>query len=347
VTTTGLSSIVLWPFIALARPLFAEWAAPYLIALGFSSLVTLATVAWVLQSDAAFEDAAATIAQRKAQQPKTDAIRYRVRSSALPLAARGRPELAFAWKAATQTLRVFGKQAVVRIVAIVSALTMMGVLMGRGGGLAAVIGSLALATCMFTVVLAPQALRVDMREDLRHLEALKTWPVRAAAVVRGELVWPGVLLTAIAWAAAAIAEVLTTGPPFGRASLTWRLSAGAAFAIVAPALVFAQLTIHNAAALLFPAWVPLGYQRPRGLDALGQRLIMLFGVWLALMVSAVPGAIAGGIISFAFWRVVGPAAVVPGALVFTAVMAVEVLLATEALGPAYERIDLTAVERAE
>jgi hypothetical protein len=29
------------------------------------------------------------------------------------------------------------------------------------------------------------------------------------------------------------------------------------------------------------------------------------------------------------------------------VVAIEVLLATEALGPAYERLDLTAVERAE
>ena len=346
VTTTGLSSIVLWPFIALARPLFAEWPAPYLTALGLSALVTLAVVAWVLQSDAAFEDAAATIAQRKAQQPKADAVRYRVRASALPLAARGRPELAFAWKAATQTFRIFGKQAFARIVAIVSAIT-MGVLMGQGRGLAAVAGSLALATCMFTVVLAPQVLRVDMREDLRHLEALKTWPVRAAAVVRGELLWPGILLTAIAWAAAAITEMLTAGNPLGRMSLSWRLSAGAAFAVLAPALVFARLTIHNAAALLFPAWVPLGYQRPRGLDALGQRLIMLFGVWLILIVSAIPGAVVGAIVSFAFWRPLGPAAVVPGALVFTAVMAVEVLLATEALGPAYEQIDLTAVERAE
>jgi len=346
VTTSGLSSIVLWPFIALARPLFAEWAAPYLMAVGLSALVTLATVAWVLQSDAAFEDAAATIAQR-AQQRKHDTVRYRVRASALPLAAHGRPEFAFAWKAATETLRIFGRQAIIRLAAIVFALTMTGVVMGQRGGLSAVVGSLALATCMFAVILAPQALRVDMREDLRHLEALKTWPVRAAAVVRGELLWPGVLLTAIAWIAAVVAELLAAGGPFGRMSLSWRVSAGAAFGILAPGLVFAQLAIHNAAALLFPAWVPLGHQRPRGLDALGQRLIMLFGVWLVLIVSAVPGAIVGAIVWFAFWRAFGPAAVIPGALVFTAVMAVEVLLATEALGPAYERIDLTGVERPE
>src|SRR5438105_3772526 len=63
VTTTGLSSIVLWPFIALARPLFAEWPAAYLISLVWSTVVLLAVVAWVLQIDAAFEDAAVAISQ--------------------------------------------------------------------------------------------------------------------------------------------------------------------------------------------------------------------------------------------------------------------------------------------
>ena len=62
---------------------------------------------------------------------------------------------------------------------------------------------------------------------------------------------------------------------------------------MAPALVFAQLTIHNGVALMFPAWVPLGNQRPRGLDAMGQRLIMLGGTWLLLVIMTLPGAIAG------------------------------------------------------
>ena len=347
VTTTGLSSIVLWPFIALARPLFAEWPAAYLISLVWSALVLLAVVVWVLQIDAAFEDAAVAISQRKAQQPKKEMVSYRVRSGGLPLATHGRPELAFAWKAATQTIRIFGKQSLVRIAAIVFALTMVGLTMGRTSGLATFLGSFALAACGFAVILAPQALRVDMREDLRHLEVLKTWPVRAAAVVRGQLLWPGVLLTGLAWGALVVSELLTGSNVFGEVGLSWRVSVGAAYAILAPAFIFAQLTIHNGVALLLPAWVPLGYQRPRGLDALGQRLIMLFGVWLLLIISALPGVLAGAIIWFAFSRFVGPAAVIPGAIACAAIMAVEVLLATEALGPAYEQIDLTAVERAE
>jgi ABC-2 type transport system permease protein len=127
-----------------------------------------------------------------------------------------------------------------------------------------------------------------------------------------------------------------------------RIGGGAALAILAPAMVFSQLTIHNAVALVFPAWVPLGNQRPRGLDAMGQRLIMLGGTWLLLTISLLPGAIAGGIVWFALRRFTGAGvALVPAALVCAVIVAMEVLLATEAIGPAYERLDAMAVERPE
>jgi hypothetical protein len=43
----------------------------------------------------------------------------------------------------------------------------------------------------------------------------------------------------------------------------------------------------------------------------------------------------------------GAAVFVPAAVLFAAVVLTEVLAATELLGPAYERMDLTSVERAE
>ena len=150
--------------------------------------------------------------------------------------------------------------------------------------------------------MAPQVVRIDIRQDLQHLELLKTWPVKASAVVRGELLWPGVLITGVAWTMIAVATTLS-GTVLPKIGVGWRLSIGMAIAIVAPALVFAQLTVHNAVALMFPAWVPLGNQRARGLDAMGQRLIMLGATWLLLMVMALPGAIAGGIVWFALGHV--------------------------------------------
>jgi hypothetical protein len=46
---------------------------------------------------------------------------------------------------------------------------------------------------------------------------------------------------------------------------------------------------------VFPAWVSQDGQRPRGLDATGQWLILLGGTWQLLLVTTLPGAIAGRI----------------------------------------------------
>ena len=43
----------------------------------------------------------------------------------------------------------------------------------------------------------------------------------------------------------------------------------------------------------FPAWVNLGGQRMRGIDAMGQRLIMLAAIVVAILLFAVPGAVSG------------------------------------------------------
>lgn len=337
---------VLWPFVAVVRPVFSEWPTPYLTSLALAFGVLAVTAVWVLQSDQAFEEAAAAAAEHRATEVKQQRASYRVRAEGWTLLPTGRPEGAFAWKAAMQTVRLVDRRAALRLVALVFSLSVISISLGRGNGFAAIMGFFATVGTAMAVLLAPQVLRIDMRQDLRHLELLKTWPVAAAAVVRGQLLWPGALITACAWVLLTIA-VAMSGVTFTRLGWPIRLSIAAGAAIIAPALVFAQLTIHNAVALMFPAWVPLGMGRPRGLDALGQRLIMLGGTWLLLAIAALPAAIAGGIVWFALRWVIGSAALVPGALVATAIVAIEVLLATEALGPAYERIDILAVERAE
>jgi ABC-2 type transport system permease protein len=162
-------------------------------------------------------------------------------------------------------------------------------------------------------------------------------------VVRGEILWPGLLITALAWTLIALATILS-GVLFTRTGTALRASVGTAAALLAPSLAYAQLAIHNGMALLFPAWVTLGTQRARGLDAMGQRIITLAGSWLALIVLALPGAIAGSIIWFAFRMFLGSAALIPAAGVASGLLLLEVLVITEMLGPAYERLDLTAIE---
>jgi hypothetical protein len=162
-------------------------------------------------------------------------------------------------------------------------------------------------------------MRSDLRGDLRHLDVLKTWPVKPSAVIRGNAV-ADARLTLCTWFALICATVFSKSAHFPAAAAE-RLSLAAA-AVLAPALVAAQLTVHNAAAVLFPAWVSTGPQRPRGLDAMGQRLILLVGVILALIVMIGPGAIAGGIVGFVFYRFVGAVSLVPAAVVCLAIVAV-------------------------
>jgi hypothetical protein len=339
--------IVLLPFVALAQPLFSEWPLAYLVALGWALVVMFAIGTWVLLSDEAFQDAVSDVAERRSQEPaKKGEPSYKVRSSGWTLAPIGRPEMAFAWKAAMQTLRMVDRGTFNRTAVILFFLTVAAATMGRANGLASMLGAFSFAGTAFAIVLAPQVLRIDMRQDLRHLDLLKTWPVKASAIVRGELIWPGVIITAAAWTMLAIATFLSA-TMLTNVSAGWRIGGGLALAILAPAMVFSQLTIHNAVALIFPAWVPLGNQRPRGLDAMGQRLIMLGGTWLLLTISLLPGAIAGGIVWLALRLLIGAAALVPAAVVCSVIVGLEVLLATEAMGPAYERLDAMAVERAE
>jgi ABC-2 type transport system permease protein len=159
-------------------------------------------------------------------------------------------------------------------------------------------------------------------------------------------VWPAVMITAIAWTMLAVALTLS-GSVLPWIGFVWRFASAVAVAILAPALVLAQLTVHNGVALIFPAWVPLGFQRARGLDAIGQRIIMLGGTWLLLIVMTIPGAVAAGILWVIAGPFFGPLMLIPAAAVAAGVIAGEVLLATEALGPVYERLDVLAVERVE
>jgi hypothetical protein len=343
---TGPASVILWPFVTLVRPLFALSYAEFLASLVGAGAVLAVTIAWVLRSDETFQEAAAEATARKAQtkeRRRASAPRMRAVGWSLPLS--GRTETLLLWKNAMQTLRSTNIRAVLIIAAVVAAVsTTMSATMERGP--AAAMCVVALFVSAFSTLLGPQTVRSDLRGDLRHIDLLKTWPVKAAAVVRGEMLWPATLLTVCAWFALLCGAILSTAA-FPELTLAWRLSLCAAAIQMIPGLVFAQLTVQNAAAVLFPAWIPTGNQRPRGLDAMGQRLILFAAVLLSLIVMIGPGAIAGGIIWFAFFRLIGAAVLVPAASACLAIVALEVILATEALGPAYERIDLSDVERAE
>jgi ABC-2 type transport system permease protein len=349
VVSTGLPRIVLWPFVSLVRPLFSEWPGPFLLAMAGSLTVMVVTVVWVLSSDEAFQQVAEDTRRRKERSQASSMSTPTSRDVGWSLGLSGRTETLFLWKNAMQTLRGTKLMTVLpfaiplTFLAVASATARMS---PGTRGPAAAFATVSLALAAFCAFLGPQAMRGDLRGDLPHLEQLKTWPVKAAAVIRGEILWPTTLLTLCAWLALACGTIFSTAA-FPALTLGSRLSRSAAAFLLAPALIVAQLAVHNAAAVLFPAWVATGRDRPRGLDAMGQRLILFGGVMLSLAVLVGPGAIAGGIVIFALYRLIGDVSLVAAAVVCLAIVVIEVLLVTEMLGGVYDRIDLSQVERSE
>lgn len=344
----GAVSWLLLPFLAIVRPSFAtDWRAYVtalpgaLAALGFALL-------WVLQSDKAFDAAADAVVEGYDQQQSTlSRQRYRLRPSPWRLAPRGAAEGALVWKSATETTRLFKARAVLWLLLPFVPFTIVGSVAGAfPNGLAQLIAVAALMTAGFAAAMGPQIVRSDLRRDLVHLDVLKTWPIKPARLVRGAILWPTAQLTAVIWLGLVVGAVLSPSA-FPEVAPVWHLASAMSALVLAPSLVAAQLVIHNGLALLFPAWVSLGGQRPRGLDATGQRLITLGGSWLALAFMAVPGAVTGAILWFLLAPWMGPLAMVPAACSSAAVLMLEALGLTELLGPLFDRLDLTDIERAE
>jgi ABC-2 type transport system permease protein len=335
------------PFLALAKPFFTVAWSQFAPALAGALAVLVVSMLWVFANDAAFQDIATeTTEQRRNRPQRGRGTAYRVRQAGWTLAPTGRPEAAFAWKSALQTFRVVDRRILLRIVGIVIWISIIVSSLGRTRGLAAAGGMLSLSGALLAMLLGPLALRIDLRQDLHHLELLKTWPLRAAAVVRGEMLWPAAMLTAVGWTLVTAAWIFSH-PVFPQASAVMRFSVAVAAALAMPAVIATQFTIHNAAALFFPAWMASGIQRGRGVDAIGQRLILVGGTVLLLAIALTPGVLGGGIVFLAFRPFIGPAALIPAAAIGTAIVLFEVLIGTEMLGPVYERLDILAIERTE
>ncbi len=346
----GPVEVVLWPFAALVRPVFAASLPQFGISMIGAVLVLAGTLLWVLTSDDAFQERAPRLSEPRSGRLARSPSALRVRAAGWALGLSGRTEALFFWKNSMHTLRStnlakllqYGTPAIVMGVAF-GAMRMAEV---EAQGLAAAFSTFAVVVAIFVVFFGPQIMMADLRSDLRHLELLKTWPIEPTEVVRGELLWPGSIVTFFAWLALVCASAFSAAA-LPQWSIAWRLSVTGALILVVPALVFAQYVVHNAAVVLFPAWVPLDNDRPRGLDAMGQRLIFMAGVVFALAAAMAPGVMAGAMVWFILYKVVGTVGLVIAAAVCLAIVAVEVVLATKALGVAYNGIDLTEVERAE
>jgi hypothetical protein len=121
-------------------------------------------------------------------------------------------------------------------------------------------------------------------------------------------------------------------------------SAGRAALLIAalitlPAVNALGSLIQNAAALLFPAWVRLGLTRQGGVEVMGQSIIVTVGSLLVLLVLLILPLLLGGGLAVLGAAAMGLWAIIPGALLGSAVVLAELWGITAWLGGVYERTE--------
>lgn len=344
--TTGLAAVAYWPFRAVVRPAISGSLPAMFAALPTALIILALCYEWVMRADAAAEASESqteptTVPEGASRQRQT--LTPVLRGSPFSLAPMGRPETAVLWK----NLVLLGRYASPRmVIQFLIPLVVLAVVIGlsnRGGSGA----PLVLAFAVMTTVVGPYAARNDLRHDMPRLAVIKTWPVPGWSLVLGEILAPTCVLCVVAWFFLACALGLSARLPLGGIGIGMRVAIAVAGAVVAPPLILGQLLVQNAAVVLFPGWIPTGGSRPRGIEAMGQNLVMFAGTLLALALGLVPALLVAGGAGFAIYLLVGLWAVLPAAALFVGVGVAEAALAVMLLGRLIDRTEPSAVEGTE
>jgi hypothetical protein len=152
-----------------------------------------------------------------------------------------------------------------------------------------------------------------------------------------------VVLTGIVWALLALAvafnpELITMRRP-GFAAASALLAA----AMLAPGVIGLQVIAQNVIAILWPAWVSADAVRARGIEAMGQRLVMTVLMGLVLIAGLVaPVLVAGGVIAVTYALTSTVPIILPAGAA-AVVLVVECYAATAVAGRLLDATDLSHV----
>jgi hypothetical protein len=336
---------LLWPLRALVRPLGALTPAQWLTAIGPALLVLLVHYAWVVWSDTAFEEAAAAASlaevRRRSAAGALPLTNRPVSAPLVPLAPRGWPAGAILWKNVTAVLRRRRARNLALAVAVAGGLAAAGSDRGSGSAseLAAVV---ALVWLGFAFFFGPQWIRNDLRTDLPRADLLRALPVRGSAIVLAETLASTIALTLVELGLLGFAYLALLGNTEFDVSFSERNLALLGAFVVLPPVTFTAMLLQNGAALLFPAWVPLGAPR-RGVEALGQNLLATAAFTLVLAVLLLAPCMLGLLVYELLERSAGPWAVGAGTVVGIAVLCVELAVVVRWLGRVFERTEPGAI----
>lgn len=348
ISNTGVPAVLLFPLRIMVRPMLA----PSLAAFGRLALPALGILVlnyiWVVRSEAAFEEASAEASEKAAR--KWDrakrgerGVHIRAPGKRKPpfaLSAAGRPEGAIFWKNLISVGRILNVRILLAVVALVSISAGLGPVMmphlpGLWGALAAALALFAGAILLF----GASMFRADLRQDLVDLELLRVWPMKGWQLVLGELAVPVALLTGIELVC--LLALLLMVP---RAGITFMDTRTASFGLVGgmilvPAICLGTVLIQNTVVLLFPAWVSLGQERARGLEASGQRVINLAMTLVALSFALIPAALGAAATVLLTWGWMGPVGLIFAGFSASVILLAEGGVGVWALGRLFDDLD--------
>lgn len=343
---------LLSPFRLVLRPYFAATGLAFLYALGPVLLLLALHYMWVVRSNVAFEEASVEASRKLAE--KVAAIRagnwqghgkaLKVKKPPFALQPNGPAPVALLWKNLISAGQGFSLRfwIVIGICSVFIALSVGGA--SSHSGLPSALGLIGATFILWSLLLGPQFLRQDFRQDVALADVLKSYPLPGWQVALGELLAPATVMAALQWLLILVTLILMLQipPPGLRRALILAISMSAA--VVLPVLDLITLQIPNAAVLLFPAWFQSGKDAPHGIEATGQRIIFMLGQMLVFLLALLPATVAWLVVFFVSKWVVGAMIAIPiASAAATVVLAGEAAVGIMLLGRAFDRFDVAEV----
>ena len=346
---SGPLPYLLIPFQMVVRPFLSATAAEFFRALGPALLVMALHYWWVIRSNVAFEEGSIEYSRKLAD--RMTALRSnnwqvatKPKKSKRPpfaLAPNGPAAIAIFWKNLISAGQMFTARLWIFLLWIVvfggSFLTTT----ARHSGTVSAVGFFGVMLLGMSLFLGPQLLRNDLRQDLLVTDILKMYPMRGWQIILGELLAPSAILTGVQWLLL-IVIFLSGFPSAENFSFASRLIFTFVAALICPIVNLVLLLIPNAAVLILPAWFH-AKEPPQGIEVTGQRLILMLGQIIILLLALLPAGLIGALVYFAVSSLLSPMlAVAATAIAAGAILAVEAAFAIKQLGKLFERFDLSA-----
>jgi hypothetical protein len=341
-------NLVLYPFKVAVAPMFASTSSEWMRAIPPALLLLALHFWWVLRSDSAFEEAAAeasTAQAKRIESLRTRGVSGRTISAksarrTIALKPTGHPAVAIFWKNVLWIVRTGQVRGLVGLplIALASVLAFA----GRSEKAEIVIMTMCLTVSVMILVFGPMTMRNDLRGELRRLPMIKTLPLRGRDIIFAEVAssaTPTAVMQLLLVAVGLLAMSFVGRQPV---AVDVRLGALIAAPLFLLGLNFANFTIHNGLALLFPGWVRLGEQGGAGVEAMGQMMLTSLITLFMLAVLLIVPALAAGVVYFALHLPLAASIVAMGTVAGIALV-IEGYLLAGALGGSLDRLEPSQV----